>query len=270
MISPTTIKAKKSLDIETKRILKTYLFLTFVMAWGFELFIILGERIGLLDGNLGKLVVFIIIGFGAGMSPAYATYILLIRHKKIKTPKQFVEFVLHTQNMKSTVTLLLLFMVLHTIACIILEQYLGQPWYLSILYLPLMVIGGGFEEIGWRGILQPILDKKLPLAISRLLQGIIWGVWHIPLWFIENSNQSNMNFLSFLLYCIAFGFMLGELYRLSKSVIACVLLHAWGNVIFGGMFTINLLTGTINVKVILVYLFQFTILGVIALSSSKH
>ena len=46
-----------------------------------------------------------------------------------------------------------------------------------------MVIGGGVEEFGWRGVLVYQLRKTNPVFIS-LGVGLIWALWHIPLFFL--------------------------------------------------------------------------------------
>ena len=57
---------------------------------------------------------------------------------------------------------------------------------------------GGEEELGWRGIMQPILEKLLPFPVATVITGTVWGIWHIPLWFVEGSSQQNMAFPFFL------------------------------------------------------------------------
>ena len=69
------------------------------------------------------------------------------------------------------------------------------PWYfIPIVFLQAVFIYGGEEELGWRGIMQPILEKKLPFPIATVITGTVWGIWHIPLWFVEGSSQQNMAF----------------------------------------------------------------------------
>ena len=46
-----------------------------------------------------------------------------------------------------------------------------------------IIIGAIGEEIGWRGFLQPTLDKKYPIIISSVIVGFIWAIWHIPYFF---------------------------------------------------------------------------------------
>ena len=46
-------------------------------------------------------------------------------------------------------------------------------------------IYGGEEELGWRGILHPALSKKITFPLAALACGVIWALWHLPLWFIE-------------------------------------------------------------------------------------
>lgn len=74
-----------------------------------------------------------------------------------------------------------------------------NPLYLALIEFPIMIIGGGLEEIGWRGYLQPTLQKKWSSFISTLIVGGIWAIWHLPLWFVVGSNQMSMNFLWFTL-----------------------------------------------------------------------
>ena len=136
--------------------------------------------------------------------------------------------------------------------CLVTESTLGNPLYYYILLMPLMIFGGGLEEIGWRGFLQPALEEKVGFVLATIVQGVIWSIWHFPLWFVQNANQSHFNFVAFSMYCMAFSFALALLYRISKSVIMVVLLHSWGNVVLGGMFTYHSL---IDFPGIMTYIF---------------
>lgn len=224
-----------------------YLMLTFLMAWGIEAVIIIGERFEILTGVIGSTLIFLLIGLGAGFAPAYAVCILLKKQRKIHGLKDILRLTLQTPNIKQTMWITMIFFGSQFFVNLISEDSSGNPWYFFILFLPVMIIGGGIEEFGWRGFLQPQMEKKFPFAISALIVGVIWGCWHLPLWLVQTSNQSSMHFLSFLCYCITFSFVLGLLYRLTRSTLACIMLHAWGNTL-QGMFTRSTLINPISVK----------------------
>lgn len=239
---------------EKKPILQ-YILLTFLIAWCAEALLILGENTGVLTGTAGVIAYFIFVGFGAGLAPMYAVFILLKKRKKICGIKDFCGLVFRTNHILKTIIATALFFFAFLMLNILSNDYLHEPWYLFILYIPLMMIGGGFEEVGWRGFLQPALEEKLPFFVASIISGVLWAVWHIPLWFVRNASQSSMNFISFLCYCIMGAFVLAALYKLTKSVFACVLLHAWANVL-GGMFTTDNLTSPIDIKLIIIYLIK--------------
>jgi membrane protease YdiL (CAAX protease family) len=41
---------------------------------------------------------------------------------------------------------------------------------------------GGMEEPGWRGMLQPELQKRFSPLVSALLVSFAWSLWHLPLY----------------------------------------------------------------------------------------
>ena len=112
----------------------------------------------------------------------------------------------------------------------------------------MMIWGGGLEEIGWRGVFQPLLEKRFSFLAAAFIEGVIWGVWHLPLWFIPNSTQGDMNFIAFTLYCIILGLTLAAAYRLTKCIWVTILIHAWGNTVLGGMYTLTSLNNYPSVK----------------------
>ena len=122
-----------------------------------------------------------------------------------------------------------------------------------LLYLPLLIFGGGLEEVGWRGFLQPLLEQKFSFFTTSLIIGVLWGFWHLPLWLIQSASQSSMNFLSFFIYCISFSFILGLLYEVTRSTLACILLHAWGNTL-QGMFTMSYLKEPLDLKISVIWI----------------
>ena len=73
-----------------------------------------------------------------------------------------------------------------------------------IMWIPNFIlyyfIGGPFtEEYGWRGYALDRLQTKFNALISSLLLGFIWGLWHLPLFFISGSVQENIPIYEFVL-----------------------------------------------------------------------
>ncbi len=147
----------------------------------------------------------------------------------------------------------------------------SQLLYLFILFMPLMVYGGGLEEIGWQGILQPILQKRLPFLAAAIIGGIVWSIWHLPLWFIPNSSQSSYSFPAFTLFCITLGVTLAATHKITGSIWVSVLLHAWSNTVLGGMYSLISLCQFPNAKTLLISVVQIlAVTGVLYLYGSKQ
>ena len=57
----------------------------------------------------------------------------------------------------------------------------------------MVFLGGGQEEIGWRGYILPFLENKFGRWLGSGILGLIWAFWHLPLWFIPGTNQTYGN-----------------------------------------------------------------------------
>ncbi len=83
-----------------------------------------------------------------------------------------------------------------------------MPVWAFVPYLLIMILlGGGQEELGWRGYALPRLEKKLGIWPANALLGIIWACWHLPLWFIPGSFQTYMNFGGFVLLTLGYSYI---------------------------------------------------------------
>ncbi|MDR1237710.1 MAG: CPBP family intramembrane metalloprotease [Propionibacteriaceae bacterium] len=112
------------------------------------------------------------------------------------------------------------------------------PLYLTLLGIPIFFFGGGSEELGWRGLLQPELEKRMHFIPATIITGTIWTLWHLPLWFIPSTGQSEINFGFFFIMVMGLSFGLATIRRLSGSVLLCVLFHC----------AVNSLNGTWPIK----------------------
>ena len=236
-----------------KKPIGQYIFLAFSITWCAEALLIIVEKIGLFAGAAGMVAYYIIFLFGALLAPMYAVFILLKKQRIIRGVKDFCGLIFKADHVLKTVIVTVLFVLVFLVVNVLNNDYLHEPWYLFFLYIPPMIIGGGLEEVGWRGFLQPALEEKVPFFLASLISGVLWSIWHLPLWFVQNASQSSMNFISFACYCIMGAFVLAALYKLTKSVFSCVLIHASSNAL-GGMFTENTLINPIGIKLIAIYL----------------
>lgn len=85
--------------------------------------------------------------------------------------------------------------------------------YLGTLVVVMLVLGGQ-EEPGWRGYLLPRLEARHGPVAATLLLGLVWGVWHVPLY-------GPIGFVVPLLL----AFLYTWLYNRTGSVLLAVVLH---------------------------------------------
>jgi membrane protease YdiL (CAAX protease family) len=52
-------------------------------------------------------------------------------------------------------------------------------WFATFLFA--VTVGGGIEEPGWRGFMQPRLQRSYSAVSAAVLVGLVWTVWHLPL-----------------------------------------------------------------------------------------
>jgi len=104
----------------------------------------------------------------------------------------------------------------------------GSPWYMLIAgFLIMIPFVGIAEETGWRGVLQPELEKRMPFPFSVILTALIWFAWHFPVWIDPTSNHYGDNIIGFGITIFIWSFAAAAIYKATKSVIACALYHSF-------------------------------------------
>jgi membrane protease YdiL (CAAX protease family) len=86
------------------------------------------------------------------------------------------------------------------------------------MLLMLILFAGLGEEFGWRGFALPRLQKRYSALVSGLFVGLLWWLWHLPLFFIEGVGQYRM--------AQEFGFLPAFL-GYGVLVISAAVTHTW-------------------------------------------
>ena len=114
-------------------------------------------------------------------------------------------------------------------------------WISFPLILLSSIFAGGLEEIGWRGVLFDEMIDRFSIIKTTLIIGLIWGFWHLPLFFIDQIAFSDKNFFVYLLSTIMFSGFLVFLILKTKSIFLTIIMHASMNSIsyFGELIPSN-------------------------------
>ncbi len=152
-----------------------------------------------------------------------------------------------------------------------LSDYFGGIENISgfLQLMGIMLIGGPLsEEPGWRGYALDPLQKKFGAVKASLILGIIWILWHLPLFFIEGTSQYEKGFgfafWSWAFQLIVISFIFTFVYnRTGKSILAAIFLHLMANIAY----PLNLdLNGEI---VFTIFRFSIAVILILQLKSFK-
>lgn len=116
------------------------------------------------------------------------------------------------------------------------RQLMGAQAVTGFLLSPFMNIIYCFgEEWGWRGYLLPKLMKRFKVVWAVLLNGVLWGLWYIPL--IVMGHNYGVGYRGFpytgiiamCLFCVVQGIILSYVTIKTHSCVPAILGHGMMN-----------------------------------------
>ena len=173
------------------------------------------------------------------LAPAISYLVTTLLFKKLFRPVII--------NFNKTIFVKTLFAIVIPISLFIFTYFIGKlmgtevkmkPDLSPIIFimLPGIIIGGIGEEIGWRSFLQPSLENKIPVIISSVMVGCIWGLWHIG-----HYKNGIVFMLGFLLFAISASIIVVYLLKdTQNNLVISSLFHVSINIGFMVFFYNNL------------------------------
>jgi membrane protease YdiL (CAAX protease family) len=98
------------------------------------------------------------------------------------------------------------------------------PLY-ALTFCVTLLIQGGNEEIGWRGFMQPELQKRFSPLVAALIVSVFWSLWHLPL-FLNGVYDADL----------IVGMVSGAIYRIPLAIFLAWFYNRSGGNIFLTMF----------------------------------
>jgi len=82
------------------------------------------------------------------------------------------------------------------------------------------------EELGWRGFALPRLLERFNGLTAALVLGVVWGIWHLPAFFLSGMPQSQISFPAFMVSIVAASVIITYVVnRAGGSVLPAILIH---------------------------------------------
>lgn len=92
------------------------------------------------------------------------------------------------------------------------------------------------EELGWRGYALDRLQLNRSALRASLILGVVWALWHLPLFFIGGTHQHDVvgfattSFWLFMTGTVALSVAITWVYNnTERSILGIIVLHGWVN-----------------------------------------
>jgi uncharacterized protein len=129
--------------------------------------------------------------------------------------------------------------------------------------LVVLILAASFEELGWRSYAMDSLHARYSYFKSTLIFGVLWAMWHLPMFFVNGTYQNmiaqeNILFaVNFMVYVIPMAFIISWVCKRNRSSItAAVLLHFFINL---GQESLQVTQSTKCIESVIIALFAIII-----------
>lgn len=210
-----------------KNVIKRYLFICFgitYLSWGS---VALYSRIK--NVNFNEHTWMLVLYFIGVISPAISAIFIEKTNEKKKCKEIIKEIFKLPVHKSDWVIGLVMVCVLQLLPYFVWGGEIMSSFVNLIVLIPMFLIVGGMEEIGWRGFWLKrelrINDKNRIWIVLKI--GIVWQLWHLPLFIMLGTYQQlRTNLLAHTLSTLAIAFFLGGLYIKGRSTFLCMMAHS--------------------------------------------
>ncbi|HKY99580.1 MAG TPA: type II CAAX endopeptidase family protein [Rhabdochlamydiaceae bacterium] len=109
---------------------------------------------------------------------------------------------------------------------------LANPITIPIAFVYILLLGGPLqEEFGWRGYALERFQEKWNALVSSIVVGLVWGAWHLPLFFMPRQEFYYQRPIWGLMLSVTLtSFLFTWLYNNTRgSILAALLFHTMFN-----------------------------------------
>ena len=206
--------------------------LSYFVFWG-PIALLKVPTVNLVDGEMGPIWAIILFIIG-GFVPSIVGILLTARYEGIIGVKAlFKQSIKFKIGCKAFVTIIIV-AIYFALSLIFISSLTNgkfnynQFWIQLPTIIPLILLGPISEEYGWRGFAIKRLLKSVNANLTSLIIGIVWSMWHLPLFFMLGTSQFEFNipFLVFAISVTGTSFIFTYLYqRTNASIFSAILLH---------------------------------------------
>jgi membrane protease YdiL (CAAX protease family) len=108
----------------------------------------------------------------------------------------------------------------------ITDPFPFSPWYGVLPALAIALVIGPIEELGWRGVALPLLQRRFAPLWAGLILGVIWGLWHVPAFLLSGTPQSAWSFGPYFIAVVAISVILTPMFNAARgSLLIAALFH---------------------------------------------
>lgn len=219
---------------------KTYIFLLITIIWSWTFWVIGLNFLtgGINQESIGKFLIFFFTGvYGPSISAIVTTFIFDGFAGVLNLLKKLFIWNVPFKNYLYIVFLPIIFVIIGIGLYKIFIGDIGGFDLMAFLSIPTILWAGFYagplgEELGWRGFLLPELQKEHTNLKSAIIVGVIWFIWHIPLWWapfgtlVSGDPISFLPVITYFLMLICLSIIITWLVINSKgSVLVAILFH---------------------------------------------
>ena len=213
------------------RLLLPYLAITFGLSWGIvALLILFPNQLAAVFGELSiKNPLFIL----AVYAPAIAAFILVASHGGLQGLRRYLSRLLLWKchwGWYAYLIVVIPFLFYSGAALkgtLFNEPFPFSTWNQLLPALALMLVIGPIEEFGWRGVALPLLQQRYAPIWAGLILGVIWGMWHLPAFYLSGTPQTAWSFFPFFIASVAVCVIVTPLFNASGGSILLPALVHW-------------------------------------------
>lgn len=203
--------------------------ITFLITWGIlGFYLFFNETASRLLGQIsGTHPLF----FLSVWSPAIAAVVVILRQSGVSGLKRFLGRLLFWRITPGWLLFVLIGIPAVFFLGAVIKQGSLQADILSQGMAPILVMMvamlfmGPVEELGWRGLALPVLQRHMAPVWAGLLIGAVWGLWHLPAFYLSGTVQSQWGFAPFFIGNICLSVIVTPLFNASRGSILWPMLY---------------------------------------------